>query len=121
MILADTSIWIDHLRDGDSDLVGLLNELKIVIHPFILGEIACGRLVNRGQVLRLLNDLPGTITATDAETLQFIERWKLMGLGIGYIDAHLLAAVSLTSHALLWTRDKRLHSVAEKLDLAYQP
>lgn len=121
MILADTSVWIDHLRDGDDDLAGLLEATSVMMHPFILGEVACGNLVNRAELLKLLSDLPRVSVATDPEVLFFIERQALMGRGIGYIDAHLLAAVSLSPHAKLWTRDKRLEGIADNLSLAYKP
>ena len=119
MILADTSVWIDHLRAGDSDLAVLLTATRIMMHPFVLGEMACGNLGNRAEVLKLLSDLPELTVATDPETRYFIERRTLMGQGIGYIDAHLLAAVSLTPHTRLWTRDKRLEKVAVGLNLAH--
>lgn len=120
MILVDTSVWIDHLRSGDEELATLLNIAQVLIHPFILGELACGNLRNRREVLTLLADLPGIAVAADSEVLFFIEQHGLMGRGIGYIDAHLLAAVSLDSPARLWTRDKRLASVTTDLGLARQ-
>ena len=117
MILVDTSVWVDHLRTGDEGLATLLNSAQVLIHPFILGELACGNLRNRYEVLTLLADLPGITVAADTEVLFFIEQHSLMGRGIGYIDAHLLAAVTLGSPARLWTRDKRLASVATDLGL----
>lgn len=120
MILVDTSVWVDHLRAGDDELVRLLTGLSVLVHPFVVGELACGNIFNLAEVLKLLCDLPSAISATDAEALYFIERHQLMGRGIGYIDAHLLAAVSLTSPALLWTRDRRLARVAHELGLAYR-
>ncbi len=118
MILVDTSVWVDHLRDSDKGLVDLLNECQVLMHPFILGELACGNLVHRDDFLGLLKDLPQSTVATDDEVLLFIDRQALMGQGIGYIDAHLLAAVALEGTARLWTRDKRLHIVTERLLLA---
>jgi len=118
MILVDTSVWVDHLRTGDAALAALLNGSRVLMHPFVLGELACGNLRNRGEVLALLKDLPQATVARDKEVLFFIERNTLMGRGIGYVDAHLLAAVVLDGSAQLWTRDKRLRSVAESLDLA---
>lgn len=91
------------------------------MHPFVLGELACGNLKNRHEVLRLLAALPQAPTATDDEALCFIERRKLMGRGIGYLDVHLLASVALTGTARLWTRDKRLAGLAEDLNLAFTP
>lgn len=118
MILVDTSVWVDHLRRGDPGLVRLLNTTQVLTHPFVIGEVACGNLKRRSNMLALLQDLPQSSVAIDAEVLFFIERQALMGRGIGYIDAHLLAAVTLEGNTL-WTRDKRLQSVAVELGLAY--
>lgn len=120
MILADTSVWVDHLRAGDAELAALLNGSQVLMHPCVLGELACGNLRNRTEVLALLKDLPRAAVATDEEVLFFIERHALMGRGIGYVDAHLLAAVTLGGGARLWTRDKRLRTVADALALAYE-
>ena len=119
MILVDTSVWIDHLRSGEEELITLLNSAQVLIHPFIIGELACGNLHNRREILAILADLPRVAVATDTEVLFFIEQHALMGRGIGYIDIHLLAAVSLDNPARLWTRDKRLTSVAIDLGLAH--
>lgn len=119
MILVDTSVWVDHLREGAPALAAVLEQGRVVTHPFVLGELACGNLKNRGEVLQLLGELPGAPVATDAEALDFIERRALMGRGIGYLDVHLLASVVLAGSARLWTRDKRLAAVADDLDLAY--
>ena len=118
MILVDTSIWVDHLRFGEEWLVRLLDQSLVLIHPFVIGEIALGRLRQRALVMTLLQDLPSAIVATDAEVLGFIDRDSLSGFGIGYVDAHLLAATRLTGGARLWTRDKRLSAVAARLALA---
>lgn len=120
MILADTSVWVDHLCAGDAELAALLNGSQVLMHPCVLGELACGNLRNRTEVLALLKDLPRAAVATDEEVLFFIERHALMGRGIGYVDAHLLAAVTLGGGARLWTRDKRLRTVADALALAYE-
>ena len=119
MILVDTSVWIDHLRAADEQLVLLLNEGQVLAHPMVIGELACGNLPEREEVLGLLARLPGTPVATDAEALLFIERHRLMGSGVGYVDVHLLAAMSLVGSALLWTRDRRLLSAASDLGFAY--
>lgn len=119
MILVDTSVWVEHLRKGAPALATALEQGTVLTHPFVLGELACGNLKNRGEVLQLLGELPGAPMATDAEALDFIERRALMGRGIGYIDVHLLASVALAGSARLWTRDKRLAVVAEDLELAY--
>ncbi len=119
MILVDTSVWVDHLRAGDGTLVALLNLSQVLMHTFVLGELASGNLRNRSEVLSLLKDLPQAAVAGDAEVLFFIERHALMGRGIGYVDAHLLAAVALGGSTQLWTRDKNLRSVADNLKLTY--
>lgn len=120
MILVDTSVWVDHLRAGDEALVALLGRTAVLSHPFVVGELACGNVRNRAEVLRLLQQLPQASIAQDSEVVHMIERYRLMGSGIGYIDAHLLAAVALVGSAQLWTRDQRLAAVARDLELAYQ-
>ncbi len=119
MILVDTSVWVDHLRDGAPALAAALEQSRVLMHPFVLGELACGNLKNRREVLRLLGDLPAAPLATDPEALDYIERRALMGRGIGYVDVHLLASAALAGAARLWTRDKRLAAVAADLKLAY--
>lgn len=120
MILVDTSVWIDHLRSGDTLLERALESGQVLMHPFVVGELACGNLQQRDEVLRLLEDLPSAPTATDREVLDLIERRALMGRGIGYIDVHLLASTALAADARLWTRDRRLARVAAELDLALE-
>jgi predicted nucleic acid-binding protein len=118
VILVDTSVWVDHLRANDKALVALLDTGVVLAHPFVIGELALGNLRQREIVLSALSDLPRTSVATDVEVLHFINRHRLFGRGIGFIDAHLLAAVQLTAGAELWTKDKRLHGVAVELGLA---
>ena len=118
MILVDTSVWVDHLRAGDRALAGLLEAGKVLAHPFVIGELALGSLPQRDQVLRGLQDLPQANVATSREVLRFIEGHRLFGLGVGYVDAHLLASVKLTAGANLWTRDRRLGRAADRLGLA---
>ena len=118
MILVDTSVWVDHLRAGDAGLALLLGQGRVVIHPHVLGELALGNLAQRDVVLGSLAGLPRVTVASDAEVLGFVEAAKLYGLGIGYIDAHLLAAARLTPGVSIWTRDKRLKAAAEKIGLA---
>ncbi len=120
MILVDSSVWIDHLRAGEPALLDILNAGLVLAHPFVVGELACGKLKNRTEVLSLLQDLPAAPVATDEEVLFFIERHGLMGRGIGYVDAHLLSAISLTGTGRLWTRDKRLCAIAESMSLAFE-
>jgi predicted nucleic acid-binding protein len=119
LILVDTSVWVDHLRRGDQGLVGLLERSSVVMHPFVVGEIACGSLRDRESILELLQDLPPAVVADSDEVLQFIERHVLHGKGIGYVDVHLLASVALTEGAKLWTRDMKLHRIAAALGSAY--
>jgi predicted nucleic acid-binding protein len=119
VILVDTSVWIDHLRSGEPLLVAVLEGARVMMHSFVLGELACGNLANRSEVLELLGGLPAAPTATDPEALEFIERRALMGRGIGYIDVHLLASTALSGDGRLWTRDRRLVAVARELDLAF--
>ena len=119
MILVDTSVWIDHFRATDEVLVALLSEGRVLTHPMVVGELALGNLHNRREVLGLLDRLPKAPVATDDEALLFIEQRRLMGRGIGYVDAHLLAAATLTESGLLWTTDRRLLSVASELGLSY--
>ncbi len=114
MILVDISIWIDHLRMSDAMLVHQLNN-NVLMHPFILGELACGNLKNRIEMLELFNNLPKSVVATDSEVLYFIEQYNLMGKGIGFFDSHLLSAVALTNSTKLWTRDKRLKVISDSL------
>ena len=111
MILVDTSVWMEHLRLGLPRLATLLQEGEVLIHPWVIGELACGNLRNRHQVLELLQGLPTATVASDTEVLLLIERDRLMGRGIGYVDAHLVAAARL-SHCRLWTQDRRLAAVA---------
>jgi predicted nucleic acid-binding protein len=118
MILVDTSVWIDHLRHGDSSLKELLAQAQAMCHPMVVGELACGNLTSRSMVLALLADLPSATVASEAEVLGFIQAQSLFGLGIGYVDVHLCASAKL--HGVqLWTRDKRLQAVAVRLGLAY--
>jgi predicted nucleic acid-binding protein len=119
VILVDTSVWIDHLRSGHVGLTAALDGGLVLMHPMVLGELACGNLHDRGTVLDLLSNLPAAPQATDAEALGLIERRSLMGRGLGYIDVHLLAATALAGTARLWTSDKRLAAVAAELALAH--
>ena len=121
MILVDTSVWVDHLRAGDDGLVALLEEGRVLVHPFVIGEIACGILAARAETLDLLTNMPAAPCAEHHEVLVFIEQHRLYGRGVGYVDAHLLASVALVPGALFWTRDRRLHSTAAALGCAYAP
>jgi predicted nucleic acid-binding protein len=118
VILVDTSVWINHLRAADERLAALLDAREVLGHPFVTGEVALGNLPRRDVVLSELHDLPQAAVATGEEVLDLIERQALFRRGIGYIDAHLLAAVRLTANAKLWTADRRLQTVAAQLGLA---
>jgi len=120
-VLVDTSIWIDHLRANNELLVMLLKQNKVLMHPMIRGELACGCLHHRGQFLSLLKDLPQSVEATHSEALYCLESNDLMGKGIGFIDLHLLASTFLMSDVLLWTRDRRLHKLAVSLNISWNP
>ena len=117
MILVDTSVWIDHLRSKDADLAQCLRAGQVLAHPFVTGELALGNLNDREGVLGALMDLPQAQVAVDDEVQRLIGQERLFGTGIGYVDAHLLAAVRLTPGTLLWTRDKRLFSASVALGL----
>lgn len=118
MILVDTSVWVDHLRSGDETLSALLDGGQVLCHPYVIAELALGHLKPRDAILGLLAELPAAQVSSNDELLRFIGQNSLAGLGIGYVDAHLLAATRLTPSASLWTRDKRLHMVAIRLQLA---
>ncbi|MGB2831986.1 MAG: type II toxin-antitoxin system VapC family toxin [Methylotenera sp.] len=118
MVLVDSSVWIDHLREGDAILKELLTQNNVLIHPFVRGELALGNLRQRTEVLGLLDNLPHANIADYEEIIFFIEKHALFGLGIGLIDVHLLASTLLQNNTLLWTRDKRLLAVAMRLNIA---
>ena len=117
MILVDTSVWVEHLRGGLPSLKAALEASEVVMHPWVVGELACGHLRQRAQLLDLLQGLPAATVASDAEVLLLIEQEPLMGRGIGYVDAHLLASARLTG-CWLWTKDRRLGALAKDLGVA---
>jgi predicted nucleic acid-binding protein len=118
MVLVDTSVWVSHLRHGNEDLQKLLHKGEVVCHPFVVGELACGNLKNRDEILTYLKSLPMTILAEDEEVLRFIENNRLMGKGLGYIDVHLIASAVLTN-VLVWTFDKTLDELTNKIGINY--
>jgi predicted nucleic acid-binding protein len=118
MILVDTSVWIHHFRKTDRELVDHLNIGFVACHPFIVGELACGNLGNREEILLLLQALPSTPILEPNEILHFIENNSLMGRGLGYVDMHLLAS-SILGNVVLWTADRRLREAATELGLSY--
>lgn len=118
MILVDASVWIDHVREPDCIMLELLREGQVLTHPFVIGEIFLGHVRRRDALLTELRELPLSRTVDDDEVLEFIWRHRLFGLGIGYIDAHLLASSKLTGGSSIWTLDRNLRAAAAKLGLA---
>ena len=118
MVLADTSVWVNHLRKGNSRLSALLHETGVVCHPCIVGELACGNIKNRKEVLELIQSLPIIPVITQDEFLHFVDSHKLMGLGLGFVDVHLLASSRLAGIPI-WTGDKSLQNAADQLKLGY--
>ncbi len=116
-VLVDTSVWVDHLRKGEALLEDLLASGHVATHPFVIGELACGNLSNRDEILNLLSELPIAEVATNEEVMHLIERHKLGGKGLGWIDMNLLAS-ALLSNMPLWTRDHRLATVAKSIGVA---
>lgn len=119
MILVDSSVWVDHLRHTEPQLVDLLQQDRVLAHPWVIGELALGHLRQRAEILDALGSLPCAPLAAPDEVLFFIERHALQGSGIGLIDVHLLASVHLLSGTRLWTRDRRLRAVAERLSVVF--
>jgi predicted nucleic acid-binding protein len=113
-VLVDTSVWIDHLHQADPELIGLLQGTQVVMHPGILGELACGSVPNRQNLLALWLALPRVADVTFEEAMALVENKKLWGRGLGWTDVHLLAA-TLVSRTMLWTRDRLLQQVADEL------
>ncbi|MGB2986012.1 MAG: type II toxin-antitoxin system VapC family toxin [Phycisphaerae bacterium] len=120
MMLVDTSVWIHHFRHGNAALTALLNDGDVLSHPFVIGELACGNLKQRREILSLLEALPSVTLADHDEVLAFVDGNRLMGTGIGWIDAHLLSSAVLTG-TLLWTLDKRLGEAARSIGVYGKP
>ena len=118
MVLIDTSVWVDFLRQGDPGVVALLESGDVICHPFVIGEIACGNLTFRKEILHRLALLPTASSVRNSEALAFIEAHRLSGLRLGFIDMHLLAAAHLDGFSI-WSRDKVLRRAAEKLKISY--
>jgi predicted nucleic acid-binding protein len=121
MILVDTSVWIDHLRRGEPRLARRLEAGEVLSHPLVIGELATGNLRQRDVVLGALRGLPASVVASHDEVMAFIEREALHGLGVGYVDACLLAATRLSPDARLWTGDRRLFELAARMGVAAAP
>ncbi len=117
MILVDSSIWVDHFRRNNEILSDLLSRHQLLGHPFILGEIMMGNPENRVSIFEALSDLPQARIAENDEVMRFVERNKIYGSGVGYIDAHLLASVRLMPRSSIWTTDRRMALVAERLGI----
>jgi predicted nucleic acid-binding protein len=120
VILVDTSVWVDHLRKGSPILQSLLLGDQVLIHPFVIGELACGTLKRRRELLTLLGSLPRLVVANHDEVIEFIERRLLFGSGLGWVDMHLLVSAMLGG-ASLWTLDRKLVRVASGLAVAWYP
>jgi predicted nucleic acid-binding protein len=118
MILVDSSVWIDHFRSAEPLLQQLIIERNVLSHPFVVGELAMGSIRDREIAIQALSRLPGTVLMEDDDVLALVARFKLYGRGLGYIDAHLLASTRSTPAASIWTRDRRVRSVAEELGIA---
>lgn len=120
MIIIDTSVWIDHLRNADPSLIALLGDGRQCVHPYVLGELALGNLRDRTTVLTFLERTPRAQLAEPDEVMCLITDHALHGLGIGYVDAHLLASAKLMPGSRIWTRDRRLSAVSDRLGLGYR-
>ena len=118
MVIVDTSIWINHLRKGDKHLEKLLLDAEVICHEFVIGELACGNLKNRNEIISLLQSLPHSPTVDHQEFLYFVEKHRLMGRGIGFVDVHLLASAQLAKLPI-WTADTKLRTVSKNLELHY--
>lgn len=119
MVLVDTSVWIDHLRRKDEVLSQLLMQGQVSIHPFIIGELACGNLANREQLLNLLQNLEQVAEASHSEVMYLLDAHNLMGRGVGFVDLHLLSSSLLSANTTLWTLDKRLTVIARELKVNF--
>jgi predicted nucleic acid-binding protein len=120
VILVDTSVWVSHMSAGNDRLARLLEQEEVACHPFVIGELACGDLKSRDAILSLLDALPQTVVADPEEVLAFVGAHRLWGKGLGYVDAHLLAA-ALLGGVPLWTADRRLAEAAASLGCGYPP
>jgi predicted nucleic acid-binding protein len=118
-VLVDTSVWVDHFRRRNDTLVGLLHQDQVLVHPWVIGEIACGTPPKRAETLAHLASLQPATTASAAEAMAFVEREQLFGLGCGWVDVHLLAAACLTPRCQLWTLDLRLAALAQRFGRAF--
>ncbi len=118
MILADTSVWIDHLRAPNERLLELLDHQQILIHPFVIGELALGSMRDRLRTMFALKLLPPAMISRDRDVVALIDNHRLHGRGIGYVDAHLLASTLITPEALIWSKDRRLMAIARELAIA---
>lgn len=120
-VLVDTSVWVDHFRQRSLTLVGLLERDAVMMHPMVLGELACGTPPSRTQTLADLQRLQPTQQASIREVMVFVEQEQLFGLGCGLVDLSLLASTLMTPGASLWTQDRRLAALAERFGVAHRP
>jgi len=119
MVLVDTSVWISHLRQGEKKLRDLLHDLSVISHPFIVDELACGNIANRGEVLELIRALPSCEIVTNTEFGYFLERNRLMEKGVGFVDVHIIASAQLAG-VRFWTVDERLKGIADEIGIAFE-
>ena len=119
MILIDSSVWIDHIRSEIAHVEHLLDERQVLMHPMVIGELACGNLRDRDTLLAKFRQMPRPPELSHNDVLQFIEDNRVMGLGIGFVDAHILASTAKAEDCQLWTNDRRLRDVADRLNVAY--
>lgn len=118
MVLVDTSVWVSHLRDGNSRLQKFLEDCRVVTHPFIIGELACGNINNRAEIISLMQSLPPLDVIEHEELLLFIEHNQMMGKGLGFVDVHLVAS-ALLAGIPLWTHDKKLKQACSRLRIDF--
>ena len=119
LVLVDTSVWVDFIRSGVPQLSHLLTHDRVLMHDMVIGEIACGSVPGRRERLAVMGELSKIEPAEHLEVLRFIEKHRLFGCGIGYVDNHLLASVALMPECRLWSRDKRLHAAAQRLGCSF--
>jgi predicted nucleic acid-binding protein len=119
-MLVDTSIWVEHLRHGQLGLISLLQRAEVHCHAFIIGELACGCMNHRSEILQLLQALPSVPMVENKEAMTFVERHHLMGRGVGWVDVHLLASAAM-ENVLLWSIDRRLAAIARSLGVYGEP
>jgi len=120
IVLADTSVWTDHIRNGDAQMQVLADGERLLMHPYVIAELRMGNLKRRKTFLSGLHEMDMAVRASDEEVAALVENHRLFGSGIGWIDVHLLTSVLLMDEVRLWTRDRRLNAAAQRLGVAFQ-